>query len=408
MNNEILNYAIENGIIDLSHIQEQIEMNKRQNILDQYKNRIWLAPDGFWKVRVDLDNVGKKKTIKRRKKEDLENFLINAYLDKTENPTIRKIFTEWVDRKLELQQITLQTKQKYCCDFERHFKVMGECKIQDLSPEDMSCFLEEQVSEHQLTAKSFSNLKTITRGTLKWAKRKKLIDWNIQELFFDLDVSDKCFKKRIKEDCEEVFMEDEMERITTYLKENPDMINLGIMLMFVTGIRVGELCALKWEDYVYIKEEDICILKIRRTEVRHFEDNKAVFKVKDFPKTEAGIRNVVIPNGCVWIMQRLRSMSVFYEYIFYNGKKRYNTYTFRNRLITVCKKTNCVQKSPHKIRKTYCSILLDHSIDNQMVISQMGHTSIMCSENYYHRNRRDVAQKQKIVDNIDEFVLLSK
>lgn len=259
-----------------------------------------------------------------------------------------------------------------------------------------------------MTAKSFSNLKTIARGTLKWAKRKKLIDWNVQEIFFDLDVSDRCFRKTVKEDNQEVFMEDEMERVTQYLKNNPDMLNLGIMLMFVTGIRVGELCALKWEDFVYSKEEDICLIKIRRTEVRHYEGKKAVFNVKDFPKTEAGVRNVVIPNGCVWIMHRLRAMSAFYEYIFYNGKKRYNTYTFRNRLINVCKKTNCVPKSPHKIRKTYCTILLDHSIDNQMVISQMGHTSIICSENYYHRNRRNIVQKQKIMDNIEDFMLLSK
>lgn len=40
-------------------------------------------------------------------------------------------------------------------------------------------------------------------------------------------------------------------------------MNLGIMLMLVTGIRVGELAALKWDDY------DGNGLKIRRTETRY-------------------------------------------------------------------------------------------------------------------------------------------
>ena len=40
MNNDDLKYAIENGIINLSHIQEQIEMNKREEILKEYRGSI--------------------------------------------------------------------------------------------------------------------------------------------------------------------------------------------------------------------------------------------------------------------------------------------------------------------------------------------------------------------------------
>ena len=127
-----------------------------------------------------------------------------------------------------------------------------------------------------------------------------------------------------------------------------------------------------------------------------------------FPKTEAGIRNVVIPHGCAWIIQKLRNMSAFCEYIFFTDGHRINTYSFRNRLRTVCKNTGCVQKSPHKIRKTYCTILLDHSVDNQMVISQMGHSNISCSETYYHRDRKNLQKKQKIMDSIDEFMVVSR
>lgn len=36
MNSEILNYAIEQGIIDLSHIQDAVNMNKRKEILEQH------------------------------------------------------------------------------------------------------------------------------------------------------------------------------------------------------------------------------------------------------------------------------------------------------------------------------------------------------------------------------------
>lgn len=407
--NDILQYALENGIINLSHIQEQIEMNKREEILKEYRDNMWKASDGYWKIRMTYDESGQKKMFKRKSKQDLEELIVKTHREKVENPTISTIFNEWAQRKVDLNKISIQTYQRYKQDFNRFFKDLGKQKIRSLEPEDISNFLEEQISEHNLSAKGFSNLKTITRGTLKWAKRNKLIDWNVQELFYDLDVTDKSFKKTVKEDSEEVFDDIEMDRVIEYLKESPDMINLGLLLMFVTGLRVGELAALKWDDWIYNKDnQSASIIKVRRTEVRHFKNHKGIFEVKDFPKTEAGVRNVVIPQNCTWILQKLRTMSAFCEYMFWKDGQRINTYTFRNRLRTVCKNTNCIQKSPHKIRKTYCTILLDHSIDNQMVISQMGHTNISCSENYYHRDRKDLVKKQKIMDSIDEFMVVSK
>ena len=404
MNNDDLKYAIENGIINLSHIQEQIEMNKREEILKEYRGSMWKASDGYWKIRMTYDETGQKKVFKRRSKQDLEDLIVKTHREKVENPKIKSIFEDWAQRKFDLKKISVQTYQRYHQDFNRFFGILGEKKIRSIEPEDVSNFLEEQISEHNLTAKAFCNLKTITRGTLKWAKRNKLIDWNVQELFYDLDVTDKSFKKIIKEDSKEVFNDAEMKRIVEYLKENQNMVNLGILLMFVTGLRVGELSALKWEDW----DSNTGIIRIRRTEVRHFENHKGIFEVKDFPKTEAGVRNVVVPHGCIWILQKLRNMSAFCEYIFSKDGKRLNTYSFRNRLRTVCKNTGCVQKSPHKIRKTYCTILLDHSVDNQMVISQMGHSNISCSETYYHRDRKNLQKKQKIMDSIDEFMVVSR
>lgn len=300
MNNDDLKYAIENGIIDLSHIQENIEMSKRRDILEQYEASIWEASDGYWKIRIYDDETKKRRLIKRRNREDLEDEIVRIYKEKIENPKISEIFDEWLERRQELGKISMSTKQRYQQVFDRHFKEFGTERIRDVDSEDFSSFLEEQTGKYNLTAKGFSNLKTIARGTLKWAKRKKLIDWNVEELFYDLDVSDREFKKNVKEELEEVFSDAEMKRIVDYLKDNLDMVNLGILLMFVTGIRVGELSSLKWEDWVYSSNvESPSILKIRRTETRYTVDHNLVFDVKNFPKSEAGVRNIVIPRGCV-------------------------------------------------------------------------------------------------------------
>ena len=48
MDNELLKYAVENGMIDISYVQEQIEMNKRNELLKKHPYKIWEGKDGKW------------------------------------------------------------------------------------------------------------------------------------------------------------------------------------------------------------------------------------------------------------------------------------------------------------------------------------------------------------------------
>lgn len=77
--------------------------------------------------------------------------------------------------------------------FNRHYSEMGKKRIKAVCPEEYEEFLEEQIVAHNLTAKAFSNLKTVTRGFLKRAKKRKLIGFNVEELFQELDVSESEF-----------------------------------------------------------------------------------------------------------------------------------------------------------------------------------------------------------------------
>lgn len=64
-----------------------------------------------------------------------------------------------------------------------------------------------------------------------------------------------------------------------------------------------------------------------------------------------------------------------------------------------------ISKSPHKIRKTYGTILLDSGVDNRLILDQMGHASIGTTERHYHRNRRNIDAKQNILNRIDDLAI---
>ncbi len=393
----MLQLAISQGIIDLSFVEEKIEMTKREQYLKQHPHEIWQGKNGSWYTYIPDRKKGR--VLKRKAtKEAIENEIIAYWKAQAENPSVRDVFCEWNDYRLELQKITNSTHMRNRQTFDRHYSEFGKRKIKDISPGDVEDFLERQVPKYHLTARGFANLKSITKGFLKRAKKRQLIDFNVEELFQELDTSEMKFTQNYKEDYEEVYDDEEMETMMNYLEENLDINNLAIYLMFLTGARVGEVVTLKHTDF------DGNTFKVRRTETRYKgSDGKDVYAVKETPKSQAGIRTVIIPQEYSWVADTIRQTNPEEEYIFVKNGKRMTTNAIRRRLARLCTKLNIYQKSPHKIRKTYGSILLDNHVDNLLIIQQMGHTDISCTENYYHRNRKKLEQKSMIISSLPEF-----
>lgn len=397
-NDELLNYALSKGIINLESVQEQIAMSKRQEYLDKHPYKIYQGNDGKWRTYLpDLNNG--RKMIKKTNKKDVYDIIVAYWKEQDVNPTIKEVFNEWNDRRLELSQISDATYLRNTQVFNRHYSLFGNNHIKDVSVEQWTDFLEEQIGKFTLTTKAFANLKSITRGMLKRAKRRKLITFCSEDIFDDLEVSDNEFKQVIKEDYQLVFNEQESEIIVKYLIDNLDTMNIAILLMFLTGARIGEIATLKHEDF----NEDS--FNIRRTETRYKKDGHYVYGVKEFPKTKAGVRTVVIPNEYKWLYGKIKTLFPFEEFIFISDitHKRLTAQSIRMRLLRLCKKLNIYHKSPHKIRATYGSILLDNHIDNKLIIGQMGHTNIACTEQHYHRNRRSIEKKAEIISQISDF-----
>ena len=396
--NDILRFIINSGMLDINDVQNSMEAMKRKELLEKHPYKIWQGKDGKWYTYLPDKEKGRIQR-ERNSQIEIEDIVFDYWKAQMENPTIQEIFNEWNDHRLELKKISSATHLRNKQIFNRHYGEFGHLKIKSVTEEDFGDFLERQIPQHELTAKAFSNLKTVTRGFLKRAKKRKLISFNVEELFQELDTSETDFKKVIKEDYEEVFDEEETDKMIRYLKDNLDMMNLGILLMFLTGARIGEIVTLKHSDFAgntFI---------IRRTETRFINsEGKYVYEVKEFPKSQAGVRTVIIPEDYVWVAKAIQHQNPFGEFIFVKDGKRISTQAMCMRLRRVCKKLNVYHKSPHKIRKTYGTILLDNHIDNKLIMCQMGHTDIACTENHYHRNRKSIDKKSQIISNIPDFM----
>lgn len=389
--------------IDLSQLDwfmDELKRMKREELLSKHPYKIYQGKDGKWYTYLPNEKKGRK-MIKRNKKENIEKQVISYWKKEIENPTLKQLFYEWIMRKLEYKDICRGTFDRYEKEFKRYFEddsCFADRRVRNIEPADITPFLRSAIAKYSLTSKAYSNLRTITYGIFKYAKEKGYIMWSISQTVGDMEISKKAFRKVIKEDDEEVFNDEEMTILIKEILLNPDLLNLGIMLMFCTGIRVGELVALKWCDVVDNS------IKIRRTEIFYKgNNNKNVYEIRDYPKTEAGVRTVFIPTEFSSILKRLKLMSESEEYIFWKNNKNIKVLQVRKRLYQLCDKLEIKRKSPHKLRKTYLSILLDNGVDKRLIKDVAGHTEIATSERNYHRNRKSDEKKGEILSNIPEF-----
>ena len=172
---------------------------------------------------------------------------------------------------------------------------------------------------------------------------------------------------------------------------------MGLLLQLQTGMRIGELSALKPED-VHSQYIRVC-----RTEVKYKNDeSKWQVEIKEFAKTDAGNRELYFPDSVKWTLAQIQRLNPHGEYLFMNRGKRIRENTFNKRLSTVCDALKINHRSTHKIRKTYGTTLLDNDVNDSIVSEQMGHSDVATTRKlYYFCNKSEktkIAQIKKAIN----------
>ena len=326
--NAVLQYAVEHDMLDVQYVQ--IEMLKREELLKKHPYKIWQGKDGKW--RTYLPDEEKGRSMKKRNTEaEIKNIVAEYWKEKTENPTVRELYDEWITDKLKRQEIVKETRDRYNRQFDESLQEFGKRRIKSVDEEDIEDFLKCAIKDHELTQKSFSNLRTLILGIFKYAKKKKYISYSISEVVKDLDISRKAFRRVRRTDEELVFMEDELPKIQGYLETHVDIKNLCLLLLFKTGLRPGEVVALRKENV------NGNIISVDSTEICYKDElGKDTYEVRQFPKTEAGIRDVILPEKYLWIIEKIKLLNPYQPYLFMKNGERLLEYLYR--LEIICRK----------------------------------------------------------------------
>ena len=396
-NDDLLTFAIENGMLDLGQVAKEKEMFNRKKYLDNH--RYWYNEGkAAWMTFLE-DFDGTRRQVRRKSKEELEDIIVEYYKDREIKISVADVVKEWLDRRVELKMISPATGDRYAVDARRFLDGIGEMNIRELTANELVHHIEESIGRLNLTSKGFSNFKTLLKGCFRYAFREGYVTFRIDDVLLNVEISRNSFRRVFKEDEEEVFNEEETQAIIEYLVEHLDKDkNVILLLALLTGMRIGEAASLQYEDL------DDNAIRVRRTNTRWKEDGIYHYDVKEYAKTEAGMRTVIIPEDFSWLTGVLTARERTSEYIFpgRNGTP-HTDHRINQQLVKICGELGIPPRSTHKLRKTWFTIMLDNNMDNNLVTKVGGHSSIMTSERNYHRNRKSLSRMSKTISGIEEF-----
>ena len=400
----MLEYLQKAGKIDLEETSEKIMLEKRRNYLKLHKYAFsYDASKKLWRTTIPDPNTSSgRKYLKKKTKEELEEAIIDYYIDqeKRSKYTVKTSIQEFIDYHYD-NESQRSTKRKAEYVYKRFFSEIGDKIITDMSESDFTIYLEKIVKEKHPKRKAYNEACSLLKRALKYLKKRSRISIDVNSVFDNIENNKRSFDTTVKSEEAQRFDTQESKKLVSYLWENrEDPRNLLLLLIYVTGLRCGEANSLKHSD---IGKH---VIHVRRTLMGNFYDDSGKnvqVAVKDSPKTEAGERDVVISSGSDKILQAVKGLNPFSEYIFLNDKgELFSESAIRCHLLRVCDKLKIPRRPPHALRKTYASILDESRIENAAIISQLGHTKIETTKKFYIKDRNTVEEMRNKLDEISD------
>ena len=174
---------------------------------------------------------------------------------------------------------------------------------------------------------------------------------------------------------------EEEKKLIHYLQDNLDLTALGILLSLFTGIRIGELCALKWNDFSFTDKE----FQVQRTMQRlqnldKNSRNKTIIEIGE-PKSLSSNRKIPIPEK---LMKYLHAAYVEGAYVLSGSKDNFiEPRTLENRFKSVLKKCGLEKIKFHALRHTFATRCIELGFDIKSLSEILGHANVNITLNRY-------------------------
>ena len=237
-----------------------------------------------------------------------------------------------------------------------------------------------------LSKKSIKDILIVLKMILKFGVKHGFLDYKEWEIRFPTEDE----KQHL-----EVLSISHQKRIMGFIQEHFTFKNLGIYICLSTGLRIGEVCALTWDDI----NIELGIISIKRTIERIYiidGEKRHTELIINTPKTKNSIREIPITKELIRILKPLKKIVNGNYYILTNEEKPTEPRTYRNYYKKLMKDLNIPELKFHGLRHSFATRCIESNCDYKTVSVILGHSNISTTlDLYVHPN---MEQKKKCID----------
>lgn len=183
-------------------------------------------------------------------------------------------------------------------------------------------------------------------------------------------------------------------KILNYIQSHFTFTGLGIYISLSTGLRIGEICALKWSDINVIDGT----IKVCRTIERIYiieEEKKHTELVINTPKTKNSCREIPMSKELFAMIKPLKKVVNDNFYILTNDEHPTEPRTYRNYYNGLMAKLNIPKLKYHGLRHSFATRCIEAGCDYKTVSVLLGHSNVTTTLNLYvHPN---MEQKKRCI-----------
>lgn len=285
---------------------------------------------------------------------------------------------EWLNTWLNKYQkitIKLRTYLKYTDIINKHINpILGEYELEALTCDVLQRFVLYKLTYGNLiTNDKLSDNSVIAIISLLKQSLKKAVFLGVARIEYTSQIK----MPNIKEKEVSAFNMFEQQKLESYcLNSKPNYI--GIIICLYTGIRLGELLALTWEDIDFDKK----ILRINKT-VYTITRNGRNEEYIDKPKTKQSNRMIPLPKQLISVLKRNKRKSTSSYIITTKNGGIVQNRSYQKSFKCILKKCNITYKSFHSLRHTFATRVLELGMDIKTLSEILGHKNSMITLNRY-------------------------
>lgn len=181
----------------------------------------------------------------------------------------------------------------------------------------------------------------------------------------------------------------DQKRLVSFLKLGLDLQKLGVLICLFTGIRLGEICGLRWEDIDFVNG----IIKVRRTIQRIANENGGTSFLIDTPKSKKSLRDIPIPNFLMGYLREYRCNNPS-AYILTGTIHFTQPRTYQNRFKAFLRDSGLPEDFHfHTLRHTFASRAIELGFDPKTLSEILGHANINITLNRYVHSSMDFKRR---------------